>query len=63
MKGVFQHKKTCVKQCKLNPIKEQILFQYVFDQDAKRFFLCFANLENMINFLLKLQNGQFVNKH
>ena len=57
IKNVFQCKKTCVKQHKLNPIKKQVFFQYVFDQDAKKFLLCFINLENITNFLLKLQNG------
>ena len=63
MKNVLQHKKTYIKQYKLNPIKKQILLQYAFNQDAKKFPLCFINLEDIINLLLKSQNGQPVNKH
>ena len=63
MKSVFRHEKTYVKQQKLNPLEKQVFLQYTFDQNAKRFLLCFVSLENIANFLLKLQNGQFVSKH
>ena len=63
MKDVPQHKKTHVKQQKLDSLKEQVLFQYTLDQDAKRFPLRLAGLENMTNFLLKSQNGQLVSKY
>ena len=63
MKNIFQCKKTCVKQHKLNLLKKQILVQYFIDQNTKKKFWCFFGLKNIINFLLKLQNGQLINKH
>ena len=40
-----------------------MFLQYAFNQNTKKFPLCFIGLENIANFLLKLQNGQPVNKH
>ena len=54
MKNIFQHKKTHIKQQKLDPLKKQILLQYIFNQNTKKFPLCFVGLENITNFLLKL---------
>ena len=54
MKNVFQHKKTHVKQQKLNLLKKQVFLQYTFNQNTKKFPLRFTGLENIINFLLKL---------
>ena len=31
MKNVFQRKKTCIKQQKLDPLKKQMFFQYAFN--------------------------------
>ena len=38
-------------------VEEQVLVQYLFDQDARGFDLCLAGLEDMVNLLLRLRGG------
>ena len=53
MKGISQQTIIHTKQHKINPVKKQILIQYLLNQDARRFDLHLADLEDMANLLLK----------
>ena len=47
----------------MDPVEEQILIQYFLNQNIRGFGLCFAGLEDMVNLLLRLWDGQPVNKY
>ena len=63
MKSKPQHKKTHIKQHKLDPLEKQMLVQYLINQDTKKFPLRLSSLKDITNILLKSQNGQPINKH
>ena len=63
MKGVPQREKTRVKQRKLDPLENQMLVQYAFDQDERGFPLRLAGLKDMANYLLKSKNEAPVGKY
>ena len=47
----------------MNPVKKQILIQYLFNQNTRGFDLHLTDLKDIINLLLKSQNGQSINKY
>ena len=63
MRGKAQRAITHIKQHKLNPSEEQVLIQYMLDQDARGFSLHLSDLEDMANLLLQPRDRQPVDKH
>ena len=57
MRGKAQRATTHIKQHKLNPSEEQVLVQYMLDQDARGFSLHLSGLEDMANLLLQPRGG------
>ena len=63
MKGISRRATIHTKQHKMDPVEEQVLVQYLLDQDARGFGLRLAGLEDMANLLLRSRGGQPVGKH